>query len=267
MQDIRNVIFADIIDKKFYAHIRADRSGVISGVSAAQKCAEDLGISLTMRKTEGNSVLKDEIVAEISAHPMAMAMAEEMLIGALAKASGIATAARQAVDIANNRVKVVAGAWKKMPSEMKSIIRQAVVAGGAAFRISDKPMVYLDKNFIQMLGSIPKALASVSHLNDYDKIVQIRAKLPVETETLQALKYGCTIFMVDTGNLDDLDICLDTLHKSGSRANVKVAFASEIKIAKIPGLLDKDTDIFCIGKEIVDAPLLDMRLDVLEGNF
>jgi len=265
MSDIREVIFADIIDKRFSAEVRVERDGVLSGVNAARKCAEELGLDLVLHKEEGQAVSKGETIANIAATPMAMAMAEEMLIGTLAKASGIATAAHQAVQLIDGKAKVVAGAWKKMPQEMKFMVRQAVVSGGAVFRMTDIPMIYLDKNFITMLGSIPNALAAVSHLSGYDKVVQIRGKLPVETETLEALAGGCTIFMVDTGQLSDLDVCLETLYQSGRRAEVKVAFASEIKLAQIPMLAEKDIDLLCIGKEIVDAPLLDMRLDVMEG--
>jgi len=49
-----------------------------------------------------------------------MAAAEEELIGWLSKASGIATAARRARRTAGKDLKVVSGAWKKMPLPLRS---------------------------------------------------------------------------------------------------------------------------------------------------
>ena len=43
-----------------------------------------------------------------------------------------------------------------------------------------------------------------------------------------------------------------------------MAFAGGVKIADIPDLAARGMDLLCIGKEIVDAGLLDMKLDVVE---
>lgn len=264
MLDIREVIFADIVEKHFYAQVIVEGNGVLSGAKEAVECAKALDFEFTLHKKEGQAVLAGEVIADIVASPMAMALAEEKIIGKLSKASGIATATRQAVNLADGKIRIVAGAWKKMPEECKDMVRQAVTAGGAVFRITDNPMIYLDKNFIKMLNGIPTALQTVVKFSEYDKVVQIKGDLPIDVETKQAIDGGCTIFMVDTGKLADLDICLDTLRSANVRQDVKVAFAGGIKIDQISSLTNKDIDVFCVGKEIIDAPLLDMRLDVVK---
>ena len=124
-------------------------------------------------------------------------------------------------------------------------------------------MIYLDKNYISMLGSIPAALNAVRDLTGYIKVVQIKGKkLPVETEVTQALENGCRILMVDTGSIKDLECCLEIVKRLGRRNDVLIAFAGEIKIDMLEELTNHDVDIVCIGKEIVDAPVLDIRLDV-----
>jgi nicotinate-nucleotide pyrophosphorylase (carboxylating) len=40
-----------------------------------------------------------------------------------------------------------------------------------------------------------------------------------------------------------------------------------VRLTDIPDLTNWDIDILCIGKEIVDAGLLDMKLDVLQEEF
>lgn len=265
MQDIRDQVFRDICQKKYRAVLLAERDGILSGVEEAAKAAEELGVIWHSDCKEGDKVTAGTVFAELTAAPKEMAMAEERIIGELSKASGIATAAHYAVQLAEGKISIVAGAWKKMPPSMKNAVRQAVVSGGASFRICNPPMLYMDKNFVAMFGSVKGILSAVSHLTDVNKVVQIRGMLgSVKEETLEALDGGANILMVDTGNIGDVDICLALLKEKNCRDKVKVAFAGNVHMEDIPRFAKMGIDVLCIGKEIVDAPLLDMKLNVLE---
>ena len=264
MADIRDTLFHDIADKRFRAVITAERAGVLAGREEALARAKELGIDLEICKKDGEDLSHGERFANFAASPKTIAMAEEQLIGTLAKASGIATASRTAVMLADGKGKIVSGAWKKMPPELKHMVRQAVDVGGAAFRITDPPMLYMDKNFIRMLGSVEKALAAASSIEGTKKIVQLRGEFAdIAEETRQAVRGGANILMVDTGRREDLIACRRTLEALGCREQVQLAFAGNIRMEEIPEVLDLGPDILDIGKEIIDAPLLDMRLDVI----
>ena len=84
----------------------------------------------------------------------------------------------------------------------------------------------------------------------------------VAWETQAAVRGGADILMVDTGAREDLECCLSELAAMGCREHIKVAFAGNVKLTDIPELSER-ADILCIGKEIVDAPLLDWKLDVM----
>ena len=131
MADIRDTLFHDIADKRFRAVITAERAGVLAGREEALARAKELGIDLEICKKDGEDLSHGERFANFAASPKTIAMAEEQLIGTLAKASGIATASRTAVMLADGRGKIVSGAWKKMPPELKHMVRQAVDVGGA----------------------------------------------------------------------------------------------------------------------------------------
>jgi nicotinate-nucleotide pyrophosphorylase (carboxylating) len=151
-----------------------------------------------------------------------------------------------------------------MPPQIKEGVRDAVSSGGATSRISDGRMLYLDKNFIKMFGSIEKSLKAVGDMEGYDKVVQLKGiDFSIEEETIQAIKGGGDILMIDTGKVDDVSRCLDIIIKMDMRDKVRIAFAGNVKINKIEELSQLDIDILCIGKEIVDAKLLDFRLDVV----
>jgi Nicotinate-nucleotide pyrophosphorylase len=268
MDDIREVLFQNISHRRFRAALSAERAGVLSGVAAAQERAAALGVELEICKREGDAVGRGERIGNLLAAPLSIAMAEESIIGTLAKVSGIATAAQTAVLLADGRSRIVSGSWKKMPHQLKAPVRQAVAVGGASFRIADTPMIYLDKNFIRMLGSISAALEAAKPFTEHTKVIQIRSEDgDVRIETEAALLGGANILMVDTGKLADLDCCIAHLTAMGAREQVQVAFAGNVRLSDIPSLCERNVDILCIGKEIIDAPLLDLKLDVIgEGD-
>ena len=49
-----------------------------------------------------------------------------------ASRSAAATAARTAVLLADGRAEIVSGSWKKMPPEIKGLVRRAIEAGDAS---------------------------------------------------------------------------------------------------------------------------------------
>lgn len=104
MTDVRDILFREIADKKFRAVLTAERSGVFCGRSAAITCAQALGIELEICKNDGDELSHGQRFANLLAKPKQVAIAEEQLIGTMAKACGIATAARTAVHLADCNV-------------------------------------------------------------------------------------------------------------------------------------------------------------------
>ena len=264
MEDIRDIIFKSIIEQEFKGVLIPERRGCLSGVDYAISLANEIGINIEFYYNEGSIVEKGKPIGIITATPKNMAIAEEKIIGCLSKFSGIATAAKKAVDIAKGRVEIVAGSWKKLPPSIKDGVRTAIVSGGATFRISNNKMIYLDKNYIKMLGSIINALEATKEFEDHTKVIQIKGKDDsIENETKMAIEHGCNLLMVDTGDTEDLIMCLDSVNKLGARDAVEIAFAGGVKIEDVTKLAEFDIDKLCIGKEIVDALLLDIKLDVI----
>lgn len=264
-QDIRDLIFAGIKDRIYNAQIIAERDGVISGTSRLQAFLAETGIKADIYVNDGDNAAGGAVIARITGTPKQIAVAEEQVIGCLAKPSGIATAARRAVELAGSDLRIVCGAWKKMPPEMKHVVREAVAAAKVAFRIVDQPFLYLDKNFVRMLGGIETTLAAVSAMDDKVKVIQVKGcSGDIAAEALAAVRGGAGVVMIDTGRIADVDAVNAALAAAGCRQNVKVAFAKGIQVDSIPELKGRGIDILDIGVGILDAPLLDMKLDVCE---
>lgn len=267
MEDLRDEILRGCMGSRVTAAIVADGGGLVVETGAAAREAEKLGLAVESILDEGSEVEEGEEIARFAGSPKQVAQAEEVLIGIMAKPSGIATAARDFVRAAGRRLKVVCGAWKKMPPEMKEAVRRAVTAGGASCRISDDPFVYLDKNYVEMLGGVKEAVEAVAHLADERVIVvQIRGRhRSIIKEALEAVEAGAGILFVDTGvPLDFMEVAFE-LERAGLRRKVKVAFGGGLGLDDV-GKIKKDksdVDIVDVGRSIVDAPLLDMKLEVL----
>ena len=262
--DLRDVILASVVDSTVTAAVIAETEGMIAGMKQTVEKGQSLGLEILYQASDGTRVEKSEKVLLFRGTPKQVAMAEECLIGMLAKPSGIATTVNEAVGLASGRLEIVSGAWKKMPPEIKFVVREAIATGGGNFRIINGPFIYLDKNYVRILGGIAQTLQAVKELRGMQKVIQLKGETAdVSAEAREAVKHGADIIMVDTGNLADARAVAAVLTELGVRQQVKLAFAGGIKIKDIPALASEDIDILDIGAQVVDAPLLDFRLDVL----
>ncbi len=188
------------------------------------------------------------------------------MIGALSKTSGIATAARKAKATVNSRCRVVCGGSKKLPHEIKGLVRQAVVHGGLEVRMLEQPFLYLDKNYVRILGGVKAALEAVAHLKR-PAVIQVRGESqPIDEEALDAARGGAKVIMVDTGKFEDLVSVVQALKRNESRTGVELAFSGNIDLDDLAHICSAGMDVVDIGYAILDAPCLPMRFDVLTGE-
>jgi len=267
VEDLRDRILGSVAGKRVTASIIADDSGIVVGTTLAKGEAEKIGLSVEKMLDEGSQVRKGEEIARFCGNAKQVVMAEDVLMGLIAKPSGVATAAHKAVEAAGERPQIVCGAWKKMPWLLKETIRQAAAIGGALTHISTDPFVYLDKNYVELLGGITESLKAVKDLQDHLKAVQLKGRHEdIVSEACQAVEEGADILLIDTGRQGDVKLVVRKLLKLGLRNRVKIAFSGGIRLEDIDKLKALDIDILCIGRQIVDAPLLDMRLEVVNTD-
>ncbi|MBU1156895.1 MAG: nicotinate-nucleotide pyrophosphorylase [Proteobacteria bacterium] len=262
--DIRQRIFDGHQDRLLRAQITAEKAGVLSGMARAKELAAKTRVSFDSNLTDGDQVFAGQVVATLTGTPFYIVRAEELLLGELSKTSGIATQARQALEGADGRFLVVCGAFKKMPHAIKDQIRQAVAHGGLRMRMAPHPFVYVDKNYVRILGGVAGAMEAVAPL-ERPVVIQLRGELePIAQEAVTAARMGAATLMVDTGDLDDLEAASQALRREGLREKVKLAFAGNLRLTDLPGLTGHDVDSVDIGYSVVDAPCLPMRFDVIK---
>ena len=261
--DLRDEIFASVGDRRYTAEVCLTSDGLICCVEWAQSKVEELGCEVLSSASDGDIVLSGSPVLVLCGTAKAVAIAEDCVAGAIGKPSGIARAARRARELAAGHVRVVSGAAKKMPTEIKPQIRHAIHCGGGSGRIADGPFLYLDKNYVRMFGSVRRTLEAVAGMVGYVKAIQLRGLVEdITTETQAALGMRAEILMVDTGKLADLDLVSSLVRASGQRQSTTIAFAGDIELVDIPQIAAHDVDILDIGRAVIDAPMVDVKFDV-----
>jgi nicotinate-nucleotide pyrophosphorylase (carboxylating) len=261
--DLRDKIFGSIADKSLTAYVVANDDGIIAETEVAAQEAERLGLIVEAILKEGTPVLKGNEIGRFRGTPKHIAMAEEVLMGLMAKPSGIATAMHRFIEKTGQKPQIVCGAWKKMPPPLKDSIRRAIKVGGGFFRITPEPFIYLDKNYIEMLGGVHKCLGAVSGLTGFVKVAQLKGRYKdISEEACMAIHHGAKIIFIDTGQKEDIRRVSDALNSLGIRDHVKIAFGGNVQLTDIEELKTMDIDLLDIGRAIVDAPLLDMRLEI-----
>jgi nicotinate-nucleotide pyrophosphorylase (carboxylating) len=262
--DLRDHIFASLEGCLFTAEVRVTTPGLVCGVELARTKAESVGCVVLDSLADGAAVLNTQPVLCLRGSAKAVAMAEDCVPGAIAKFSSIARAARYSQELAGGRVRVVSGATKKMPEEIKAQVRRAIHCGGGCKCISDRPFLYLDKNYVRMFGGVRQTLAAVSAMPGYVRALQLRGLIDsLATEARAAIEMKVEILMVDTGRLEDLDMVATMVRESGRRQNTTIAFAGDITMEDIPAIVTHDVDILDVGRAIIDAPMVDIKVDVI----
>jgi nicotinate-nucleotide pyrophosphorylase (carboxylating) len=257
-------IFQGISDRRLIASLRSKASGWAAGIPFAQKAAEALGIKASWKKQSGEALGEGEEIGQFVGTPEQIVKFENLVIGLIAKPSGIASAAQRAKRLAPGKIRLVSGGWKKHPFPIKENIWEAVAAGGIAHRIVEEPFIYLDKNYVRIFGGISRTLQAVSS-SSLVKVIQLRGEFsPIAEEAQQAINLGAQILMVDTGSWQDLEDVFKVSKKKGTSHQAKIAFAGGIKLEEIPTLAEKGVDILDIGAAILDAPWLELTYDVIK---
>lgn len=261
--ELREFLFEPLKGRSYGFTIRARETGILSGVAKLKELAADIGLDVLSVAEEGAALIPGTIVFVARGNAEMVTKAEEMLMGAIGKPSGVATAAADIVKKASP-VRVVCGAWKKVGQAIKGELRQAAITGGAGQRMSEMPFIYLDKNYIRMFGEVSTAIGRAK-LFDSERLIvaQLRGETQgIVEEARSAVQAGAGILMVDTGVLEDLEAVKAAAEAEGWRERIQLAFAGGVTMEELHNIVTLGPDIIDVGRAILDAPLLDFSLDV-----
>jgi nicotinate-nucleotide pyrophosphorylase (carboxylating) len=171
-------------DKEETATLYCKSATVLAGVPFANEVFAQCNIVADWNITEGSFIsvtgaTRKVVVATVRGKAKDILLAERVSLNILSRASGIATAARKAVEIkeAQNWEGYVAGTRKTTPG-FAAVEKYALLVGGAAtHRMDLSQMVMLKDNHIWSAGSITNAVKKARSIAGFSMKIEVRPHL------------------------------------------------------------------------------------------
>ena len=243
----------------FTADIVSTESGRVAGMEFLDSSATPAPAGQWQILVEnGQRVNAGEALLTITGTATELGVAEDYVMGSLGFACGIASRADSIKAICPPGLQIACGGWKKLPSAQKPLLRSALNSVGILPRLVSGEFVYLSKNAVTLLGGVGPAIDAGRALNHGPVAVQVKNVEEAEF----AVERGAGVIMVDTGRLQDLEDVHARMMALGHRDQLTLAFGGGVKPEELEQIRSAGADTVDIGRAILDAPLLDLRMQV-----
>ncbi|WAW15139.1 carboxylating nicotinate-nucleotide diphosphorylase [Peptostreptococcus equinus] len=191
----------------------AKDNGIIAGIDIFKRVFEiiDSNISFNIKKFDGDSVKKSDLILTITGDVKTILMGERVALNYLQHLSGIATTTNNIIKKLNDPNIKILDTRKTTPS-MRIFEKYAVkIGGGYNHRYNLSDMIMLKDNHIAAAGSIKEA---IKRARDYSPFIK---KIEIETETLdmvkEAIENNVDIIMLDNMSIDDIKKAIKIIDK------------------------------------------------------
>ncbi len=244
-------------DKTATAKIICKDNGVLCGIDLAQEIFLELDGEVKFEKffSDGQSVKKGDVLAEVSGKGRAILSAERTVLNFIQRLSGIATTAKKYSELVEPYGVKILDTRKTSPL-LRELEKYAVkVGGGSNHRFGLYDMVLIKDNHIKVNGGIKSAV-----LKAREKYPDL--KIEVETENLEmvkeALDAGADWIMLDNMPVNEMKKAVELIDKK-----TKVEASGGINFENIEDTAKTGVDFISIGSALTNASRsLDISIDV-----
>jgi len=251
---------AVIPDRRCTAHITGKENAVISGLAEADALCRHCDISFTRRIPEGAEIQSGTVIAELEGTAADILMVERTMLNLMSRMSGIATATRRAVKIAEtaNPAVRIAGTRKTAPG-LRLCDKQALVTGGAdPHRMSLSDMILIKDNHLTLVPleeAVRKARA-------YSRYVNVEVEVETAEDALLAARSGADIILLDNMLPREVQGTLDLLTENSLREEVVIEVSGNITPETLESYAVLGIDTISMGSLTHTVKNIDISLDV-----
>lgn len=242
---------------RFSATVSATEPGLVAGTALVKPPGTDPAGHWDIVVVDGERADPGQPLVYLEGNAWEISIAEDHVLGVLGFAGGIARRGAEIKRQAPSSLRVVCGGWKKLPVALKPALRAGLDVAGLSHRLLDEDFVYVGKNQVVMFGSVTAAVSAAVELRNGPVSVQV---IDV-AQALEAVDAGAAVVMVDTGRIHDLEAVSAALH---GRWDVTVAYAGGVNSVQLRRIANAGAEIVDIGRAVLDAPLWDLHLEVVE---
>lgn len=241
------------------ARFLAKADGVLCGLPVALRVFELLDPTFRARCffTDGDTLRKGDIIAEISGSTSMMLKGERTALNLIQHMSGIATATAQAVRLVEGTRASITDTRKTLPG-LRSLQKYAVVCGGGRnhrYNLSDGAM--LKDNHIDAAGGITNAITLLRQKLGH--MVKIEVETRNLDEVAEALRAGAEIIMLDNMTPEQMR---EAVKLTDGRALLEAS--GGITLATLRPVAETGVDIISIGALTHSVRAFDISMKLVQ---
>ena len=249
--DITSSLLNNNIKKKL--KLITNQNGIIGGLEFAKQTFKliDKKIKLNIKKREGSSIKKGNIVATIDGNIRNILTGERVALNFISHISGIATKTNNFVKKAGKKTKICC--TRKTIPNLRVIQKYAVKLGGGInhrFNLSDE---YLIKDNHIASSNIVN-LVSLSIKNKKGKKITVEVDDLNQLKKIIGLKFNTVLF--DNMNIKNLKLGIKLVGKK-----YKTEASGNINLKNIKKVVATGVDRISIGSITHSATALDLKLE------
>lgn len=251
------------------ATLLCKQDGVLSGVPFAQEVFNQCQLEVEWFYKEGEELKPSKsatarlAVAKVTGEAKNILLAERTALNLLSRSSGIATTARQTVELARKvgYEGIIAGTRKTTPG-LRRLEKYSMLVGGCdSHRYDLSSMVMLKDNHIWSLGSITKAVKSARDACGF--AVKIEVECQSEQEADEAIAAGADVVMLDNFTNDSLKACARSLkEKWQGKKHFLLECSGGLRPDNLEGYLCSDIDIYSTSSIHQGCKVVDFSLKI-----
>ena len=252
-------------DTQASAQLRVRESAVLCGTQWFDDCvrALDPNAMIQWHAQDGDQLLPDTVVCDLTANARALLTAERSAMNFLQLLSATATQTQRYVQAIvrvspNPRGCAVLDTRKTIPGLRQAQKYAVRVGGGANQRLALWDGILIKENHIMAAGSITQALRAASALN---AAVPIQIEVENLDELQEALAAGATSILLDNFSTDDMR---EAVRASAGKALLEAS--GGITLDSIVDVARTGVDRISVGQLTKDIKAVDYSLRVTARN-
>lgn len=247
------------------AALWAKSPGVLAGRPFFDAIFTQLDCRVTWLLPEGSKLVPVVKVAEVRGPAHHLLLGERVALNALARCSGVASAAAAAVEVAKGTgwTGHVAGTRKTTPG-FRLVEKYGLLVGGAACHRYDLGgLVMVKDNHVVAAGGVEQAVLRARQAAGFSLKVEVECSSL--KEALQAAEAGADVVMLDNFKPEELHPTAAALKAKFPR--VAVEASGGVTLGNLPQFCGSHVDIISLGMLTQAAPALDFSLKLFaEGD-
>jgi nicotinate-nucleotide pyrophosphorylase (carboxylating) len=203
------------------------------------------------------------LIAKVHGPSRKLLLGERPALNMLARASGIATRARQLRHIKEKQNwKGVIAATRKTTPGFRIVEKYASLVGGVdQHRMDLSSMIMLKDNHIWARGSITKAVKEARSVGGFALKIEVECGNQQEAE--EAIEAGADVVMLDNFDGAGIHVCAQTLkQKYQGRYSFLIEGSGGLTPENVTGYMSPHVDILSFGSITQSVPHIDFSLKI-----